>query len=260
MNNLTTYQSGQLPDTPEDLATWDRFLSARLPAYRKLLHNVKSWDEATEEERRILRRAQEETENLIDIRVKLGELYRAIPEESGKRTDVEPECNVAPRLSEKQQFKQRTGLSDDQAKRYQKLANNPEAVELAKEDAKKNNDVVSQQKIMKIIAAQTPPTPKPADKSKEAKERHREYEQKKSEGVVSIQDAMQDREDKQTIARDLYKDLLSLTQKSYWIGAMNKAEDFERVAKIATDRELFAERIRKMIAVLNKLLEVLSGS
>lgn len=259
MNDLTIYQSGQLPDTLEDLASWDRFLSARLPAYRKLLHNVKSWDEATEEERRILRRAQEETENLIDIRVKLGELYRAIPEDHNRGNQYSGKSATL-HSSQKQEFKQRTGLSDDQAKRYQKLANNPEAVELAKEDAKKNNDVVSQQKIMKIIAAQTPPTPKPADKSKEAKERHREYEQKKSEGVVSIQDAMQDREDKQAIARDLYKDLLSLTQKSYWIGAMNKAEDFERVAKIATDRELFAERIRKMIAVLNKLLEVLSGS
>ena len=259
MNDLTIYQSGQLPDTPEDLATWDRFLSARLPAYRKLLHNVKSWDEATEEERRILRRAQEETENLIDIRVKLGELYKAIPEEKTGRPK-ESNRNGAETFTSKQVFKEKAGLSDDQAERYQKLANNPEAVELAKEDAKKNNDVVSQQKIMKIIAAQTPPTPKPADKSKEAKERHREYEQKKSEGVVSIQDAMQDREDKQTIAKDLYKDLLSLTQKSYWIGAMNKTEDFERVAKIVANKGLFAERIRKMIAVLNKLLEVLSGS
>lgn len=260
MNDLTIYQSGQLPDTLEDLASWDRYYSARLPTYRKLLHNVKSWDEATEEERRILKRAQDEAENLVDIRVRLGELMAKVPKATPNNNPFHENDNAVDLVKPKSKVIKDAGFTQKQAERYQNLAKHPEAVEQAKEDARKNNDVVSQQKIMKIIAAQTPPTPKPADKSKEAKERHREYEQKKSEGVVSIQDAMQDREDKQTIARDLYKDLLSLTQKSYWIGAMNKAEDFERVAKIATDRELFAERIRKMIAVLNKLLEVLSGS
>lgn len=265
MNELESVNR-QLPETIEDLASWDKFLSARLPAYRKLIHNVKSWEEATEEERRILRRAQEEAENLIDVRVRIGELYQSIPEESGKRTDMQPECDVAPRLSQKQHFKQQSGLSDDQAKRYANLARHPKAVEAAKADARERNDVVSQQSVLRIISADAPSPQTTKQKETEeihkAKERHSDYQQKKSEGIVSIQDARQDKQDRKRIAEELYNDLLSITTKSYWISALNTASDFDALAGVIPDdrKQSMKDRIGKMMNVLNKVMEVLDES
>ena len=263
MNELETINGKQLPDSISDLASWDKFLSAKLPAYRKLIHNVKSWEEASEEEKRILRRAQEEAENLIDVRVRIGELYQNIPEDhnrgnqySGKSATMHP--------SQKQQFKQQSGLSDDQAKRYAKLASNPKAVEAAKADARERNDVVSQRSVMRQIAASAPiqktVRQKETEILHEAKERHRDFQEKKSNSVVDIQDIQQDKEDRKTIARDLYRDLLSITTKSYWIGALNNSADFDSLTEVIPDdmKESMIDRVGKMIIVLNKFLEVLN--
>ena len=264
MNELETVNR-QLPETIEDLASWDKFLSARLPAYRKLIHNVKSWEEATEEERRILRRAQEEAENLIDVRVRIGELYRDVPEEITGRPEKSGDNDVRT-FTQRQSFKESTGLSDKQAQRYRNLANHPEAVEKAKEDARKHNDVVSQQGVFRIIAADAPSPQttkqKEAEEIHKAKERHSDYQQKKSEGIVSIQDARQDKQDRKRIAEELYNDLLSITTKSYWISALNTASDFDALADVIPDdrKQSMKDRIEKMMNVLNKVMEVLDES
>lgn len=263
MNELETINSKQLPDSISDLASWDKFLSAKLPAYRKLIHNVKSWEEASEEEKRILRRAQEEAENLIDVRVRIGELYKSLPEESGKRTDVQPNRNSTARLTEKQRFRQQAGLSDDMAQDYQKLASNPKAVEAAKADARERNDVVSQRSVMRQIAASAPMQKTVRQKETEilheAKERHRDFQEKKSNSVVDIQDIKQDKEDRNTIAKNLYNDLLSITTKSYWLGTLNTSADFDALASIVPEdsKKSLVDRVQKMMVVLGKILEVL---
>ena len=258
MNDLTEYNRTQLPDTIADLASWDRFLSARLPAYRKLIHNVQSWEEASEEEKRILRRAQEEAENLIDVRVRIGELYRAIPEESGKRTDVKPECNVAPRLSQKQEFKQRSGLSDDQAKRYATLAKHPEAVEKAKISARERNDVVSQQDVINRII--TPPKSRQTEyqhEVREARKRKDEFETAKTEQkVVSIQDAKQDKLDSEVIACDLYNKLSRLVDFADKITFLSKRSDIETMIGTIDKLQLgtLYNGIERTISMLNEIL------
>ena len=258
MNELETINSKQLPDSISDLASWDKFLSAKLPAYRKLIHNVKSWEEASEEEKRILRRAQEEAENLIDVRVRIGELYQKIPDERGRKS-LNSDVN-----SSKQNFKKTTGLSDAQADRYATLAKHPHQVEQAKADARERNDVVSQRSVMRQIAASAPiqktVRQKETEILHEAKERHRDFQEKKSNSVVDIQDIQQDKEDRKTIARDLYRDLLSITTKSYWIGALNNSADFDSLTEVIPDdmKESMIDRVGKMIIVLNKFLEVLN--
>lgn len=225
---------------------------------------MKSWEEATEEEKRILRRAQEEAENLIDVRVKIGELYSAIPKESGKRTDVKPNRTIADRLSEKQQFKQQTGLSNDQAERYAKLASHPEAVEAAKVDARENNDVVSQQKVMRIITANTPSPPKApslGQQAREAKKRRQEFEEKRQEGVISMDDARNDLEDKKIISREIYAELQRITVKTHWLAALNKSKDFQDMLDVITQdqKERMTEYLETIIPILGYVLDLMKG-
>ena len=258
MNELETINSKQLPDSISDLASWDKFLSARLPAYRKLIHNVKSWEEASEEEKRILRRAQEEAENLIDVRVRIGELYRDIPDESGRRTDTQPECSIAPRLSQKQQFKQQTGLSDDQAKRYANLAKHPKAVEAAKADARERNDVVSQQDVLNRII--TPTASRQAQHKqtiKEAKQRKTEFESSRAKSnVVSIQDIQQDKKDSEIIGSDLFDNLMKVVCTADKITFISRRSDIKvMLAVIDKDQKTMLENgIKRTASMMDEVL------
>ena len=143
----------QLPETIEDLATYDKFYSARQPTYRKLLKNVKDWQEASDEEKRILKRAQDEADYLIEVRVKLGELTSRIPKASGARTDLKPRSNTATKLKTKEETLIDMGVSKFQASKFETLAR-PESrpfIEQAKAKARENNELVTQTQILKEI-------------------------------------------------------------------------------------------------------------
>lgn len=263
-----TNKSTQLPELPDnipDLLAWDKYLSARMPVYRRLLKNVSTLEEAAEEETRIRKRASLESEYLIDVRVKIGKMIDEIPKASGgdRRSNDFKNDNAVDFEKTKSESLTELGISQKQAERYQKMANHPEAVEQAKADARERNDVVSQQSVMRQIAASTPPQTtvrqKKQEELHEAKERHKDFQEKKSNSVVDIQDIKQDKEDRKTIARDLYHDLLSITTKSYWIGVLNNSADFYALTEVIPEdmRASMADRVSKMIIVLNKLLEVI---
>ena len=230
---------------------------------------MKSWEEATEEEKRILRRAQEEAENLIDVRVKIGELYKAIPEEknnnpSGKNQYSGQNDSIVASTTPKNRFKESIGLSDKQAERYAKLASHPEAVEAAKADARENNDVVSQQKVMRIITANSPSPPKApslGQQAREAKKRRQEFEEKRQEGVISMDDARNDLEDKKIISREIYAELQRITVKTHWLAALNKSKDFKDMLDVITQdqKERMTEYLETIIPILGYVLDLMKG-
>ena len=260
--------SSQLPDLPDnipDLLAWDKYLSARMPVYRRLLKGVTTLEEAAAEEDRIRKRATLESEYLIDVRVKIGKMIQDIPKATPNNNPYHQNDNNVDLVKPKSETLSEYGISQKQAERYQQMASHPEAVEAAKANARERNDVVSQQSVLRIIAADTPspPTTKQKEREKvlEAKERHADYRQKKSEGVVDINDAMQDKEDRKTIAEELYKDLRSWTAKGGWIGALNNSETFNSLVSVIPkeDAKKMADRIMDCITVMTKLMEVLNG-
>lgn len=122
---------------------------------------------------------------------------------------------------------------------------------------------ISVHKAFQLVQEQqTPKPPKTTNPVFEAKQRHEEYIQKKQEGVISLQDARQDKEDRKRIAENLYNDLLSITTKSYWLSALNTASDFDALADVIPDdkKQSMMDRIEKMMVVLNKVMEVLNES
>lgn len=256
MNELTI-NTAQLPDTLEDLASWDKFLSARLPTYRKLLHSVKSWEEATEEEQRILRRAQEESENLIDVRVRIGELTQAIPKaKENQYTKMQNDINVE-RQKPKSETLSEMGISQKQAERYQRLANHPEAVQKAKEEARKRNDVVSQQDVLNRIII--PTKSKQAEQKQEVNEARERQEEFKTNKTVSIQDIKQNKEDAEIIGKDLYRKLLKVGDAVDAITFTSKINDINSMVK-ATDKtslNVLCSSMERSIAMLSEILTII---
>lgn len=153
MNDLSVTQT-QLPETISDLATYDKYYSARQPAYRRLLREVKDWQEATDEEKRILKRAQDEADYLIEVRVKLGKLSARIPKASGNNQHMKEDCNadVTKQPTKEEQLSD-MGITRMQASRLETLAKpeNRPVIERVKAKARENNELVTQTQILKEI-------------------------------------------------------------------------------------------------------------
>lgn len=259
MSELATVELSQFPDLPDnipDLVAWDKYLSARMPVYRKLLKEVNSIEEVTAEEARIQKRASLESEYLIDVRVKIGKLIQEIPKASGKRTDLQPCDNVVDR-STKSEVLAEMGISQKQAERYQKMASHPEAVEKAKADARERNDVVSQQDVLNRII--TPPKSKEAEQRKELKAAGKRQEDFKDSKTVSIADVRQNKEDIETIGRDMYGKLSKLVDLADKITFFPKSKELEAMSKVISKRDIanLANGIERTLATLADILEVI---
>jgi len=182
-------------------------------------------------------------------------------ETQGARNDI---CQKSDKsIDTKKELAKVAGVSHDTIHKVETIEKNaPESVK----EAVRSGDVSINQAYRNIMQEQTPHPKTTKQKEyaevQEAKERHADYQQKKSDGIVSIQDAKQDKEDRKRIAEDLYNDLLSITTKSHWISVLNTASDFDALADVIPDdrKGSMRERIEKMIVVLNKVMEVLDES
>lgn len=185
---------------------------------------------------------------------------KSAKERQGTRTDIVP--NLAPSDTGKTRDKIASliGVSHgtfDKMKTIEKSGN--EEIK----QAVRSGEISINQGYRQVTADRTPKPltvrQKKQEELHEAKERHKDFQEKKSNSVVDIQDIKQDKEDRKTIARDLYHDLLSITTKSYWIGALNNSADFYALTEVIPEdmRASMADRVSKMIIVLNKLLEVI---
>lgn len=142
--------SKQLPDTINDLMEFDRQYSVRKQAYEKLLNLVSDWETATEEEKRILRRGQDEAEHLIDIRAKIGLL-------TSRMEKAENQYSASNNgVTSKSKQLEEIGLTKMQASRYETLAKpeNQEIIERVKAEARRNNELVTQTEILREITAE----------------------------------------------------------------------------------------------------------
>ena len=130
----------RLPDNPETLAQYDKWLSARQPVYRRLLKDIKDWKTASEEEKRILSRAQDEAEYLIDVRAKIGEMMAQVPKATkgtGSNQYKKAEKDNDVQFSNtKTETITAAGFTPKQAQRYETIAKHPE--EEKKEEAADN--------------------------------------------------------------------------------------------------------------------------
>lgn len=221
MNEVVEYESTQLPGTIEDLKRFQLIGREKLNAVRAEIRAIEKVGLAKEVHEQKLIEAQEIAEAVLDAEMKIGELTRKIPKATPNNNPFHEKDTAVDLVKPKSKILQDSGIRERTASRFEMLAKHPEAVEKAKAIARENGDIVSRQSVMRIIVADTPQPPKKTNSAHEAKQRHAEFEEKKAEGVVNIQDVRQDKEDQKQIARELYKDLMSLTTKGYWIGALN---------------------------------------
>lgn len=152
MNELATFQTGQLPDTIEDLAKFVLVNEEKSQALRAQIRAIKKVNLAKEVYEQKLAEAQEVGDLTVEAGQRMGELLLQIPKQSGARTDLQTSSIMVEEVKTKSQITAEIGFTKDQVSEYQQMAQNPQAVETAKQKARDNQDIVSRSQVMKEIA------------------------------------------------------------------------------------------------------------
>jgi hypothetical protein len=107
------------------------------------------------------------------------------------------------------------GIHQKQAQRFETLAKYPEAVEKAKEEARQEGRIVTRQNVLDEIHDMTwgkDKSPRQLHKEfiESVKQEREEFKEQNSDGVVSIKDVAQDRENASMLAMELWSRLTKM--------------------------------------------------
>lgn len=151
MNELTSYQNQQLPDTIEDLTQFVLVGKAKLQAYMLKLQTINRLSTAQEIRDQTLKEAQEVSTALIAAEQRIGELLLAIPKQAGNQYTTANSTHDEKAKSKSETVKE-MGYSKDEASDYQRMAQNPEIVQKVIDQAVASGEVVTKSQVMKEIA------------------------------------------------------------------------------------------------------------
>lgn len=229
MEEISTIQK-KLPQTVEEKTAFVLFGPDALNAYRKKLKAVKEkFGISSEQYKQIQLEAQETAENLLLFSVDIGEEMGKIETYEGKRTDLQPHDVNDKRLTKSQTI-HAMGFTDRQARDFQTLANHPDAVKQAMEDARAEGRIVTRQDVLKEIKSECYPDKyQQARKDfQDAKKRNAEYEEQKAEGVVNLNAAKQNKEDREKLFESFQSSFIDMHNQIKLFGAMAEDGNFRK--------------------------------
>ena len=197
MSEQVGFSTKHLPDNIEDLSKYVLVGRAQLTAVREAIRAIDKYGLAKEVREQKLQEGQEIAEAVTDAEVVMGRLLKEMPKAQGGRPTENP-STANDRFSKLSDL----GISRDQSSQFQRMADPPEAVEKAKEEARENGAIVSRSQVLNKI--------KEADREKydfrrpeqRARDEHREFEKKKQEDVVSFEDIKTDKANQEIISTD----------------------------------------------------------
>jgi phage N-6-adenine-methyltransferase len=162
MNELTVINT-QLPDTLEDLSKFVLIGRDKLQAVRAEISAISKLGLAKEVYEQKKAEAQEIAETVTLAEMRTGELLKAIPKASGgdRKSDnfkkpiggqfEKTVQDTIPATKPKAEVIKELGFDRHQAQRMEKLAENPDIVHKAIEEARQNDDIVSRAFVLEKI-------------------------------------------------------------------------------------------------------------
>lgn len=151
MEQVTTFNANQLPDTLEDLNQFVLVGKAKLQAYMLKLQTVNKLSTAQEIRDQTLKEAQEISTALIAAEQRIGELLLAIPKATPNNNPFHENRDESKLVKSKSETVKEMGYSKDEASDYQRMAKNPEVVQKVIEDAIAKGDIVTKESVMREI-------------------------------------------------------------------------------------------------------------
>lgn len=153
MNELTTADLAQLPDTLEDLTQFVLVGKAKLQAYMLKLQTVNKLSVAQEIRDQTLKETQEVSNALIAAEQRIGELLLAIPKQTGNQY-TSASVQSGTKAKTKDETAAEMGYTHRDVVNYQQMAKHPEVVQRVIDDALSNGEVVTKSQVLKEIKAE----------------------------------------------------------------------------------------------------------
>lgn len=160
MPNITTYQEN-LPDNLKDLSAFVLVGREKLTAVRAEIRAIEKLELAEEVRRQKREEARMLGEALLDAEVRIGELTKRIPKQSGQRADLQPLNSSVKRLENaeillpqtKEEILADMGFGLMQVNRYEQLADNKDLVEQVKAEARETGEIPTRGKVLDLVKA-----------------------------------------------------------------------------------------------------------
>lgn len=149
INELTTMQK-QLPDNLPDLSRFVLVGREKLNAVRAEIRAIDKVGLAQEVRDQKLHEAQDIADAVLDAEMKIGELMAEVPKATKDNARKQKDSGVD-LIKPKTEVIKEAGLTPKQVERFQTIAKHPEAVEKAKEEARKNDEVVTRSAVLKKV-------------------------------------------------------------------------------------------------------------
>lgn len=262
MNELSTITQ-QLPDTIEDLTQFVLVGKAKLQAYMLKLQTVNKLSVAQEIRDQTLQEAQEISTALIAAEQRIGEILLSIPKAQGRRTDIETSSNDMEEVKTKSEVVSEMGYTRNDVSDYQRMAQNPEVVQMVIDNALENGEVVTKSQVMKEIKAATEKAKAEAEANKTTREKFAERKadrlQTENEQLKSKVATLENMEPRVVVPDDyeVIKKRASSYEKENKMLMNSRSRDAEEIKRLKTRLEEL--EARNDIAELQKKLETEAG-
>jgi hypothetical protein len=151
MTSLTILET-QLPAKLEDLAKFILVGREKLNSVRAEIRAIDKLSLAQEVRNQKKEEALMLSEALLDAEVKLGDLLKQIPKQTGIRTDLTSlqQCDEVKTAKPKHEIIKSLGFNKDQAHRFETLADNKDLVEQVKAEARENDDIPTRSRVLDL--------------------------------------------------------------------------------------------------------------
>ena len=195
MNDLAVKPEIQLPATIEDLSKFVLIGREKLESVRAEIRAIDKVGLAQQVREQKLQEAQLLSEAVMDAEVKLGCFLNETPKakNGGANQYRAKSTPLSNELKSKSDVIKDLGITQKQAERFQQLAAYPEIVELAKNEARENDDIVSRSSVLNKIKEH---------KRAEKESKREEVRQENSEKIKSLSSPLEAQGLFQTIVID----------------------------------------------------------
>lgn len=159
MDELVT-QTMQLPDNLPDLAKFVLIGREKLNAVRASIRAIDKVGLAQEVREQKLHEAQDIADAVLDAEARIGELMARVPKASfdrGNQYTGGKTTAVSNSQKPKSEVIKEAGFTPKQVERFQTIAKHPEAVEMAKEEARTKDEIVTRSAVFQKIKEQNKP-------------------------------------------------------------------------------------------------------
>ena len=157
MDELAT-QTMQLPDNLPDLAKFVLIGREKLNAVRASIRAIDKVGLAQEVREQKLHEAQDIADAVLDAEARIGELMAKVPKATkGNQYTGKMVPDTAVAHQTKTEVIREAGFTPKQVERFQTIAKHPEAVEMAKEEARTKDEIVTRSAVLQKIKEQNKP-------------------------------------------------------------------------------------------------------